>query len=402
MKIIKHSILTVCLFNLTILSAKSIHISDSKKINRNFTDSTLKVSPLNQYTKLVFKKKETITSAGGTKSVLFNSKGTRLYALNLEGMSICEFDQGSRKLLRNFKFSPTEGKGWDYKTNKEINSFQEKPVEASFSHGDSILWVSLHNAEGITPIWVDNLHKNSGVAKGVKTKLITILYSDSKKRDSMRVPLIETGKTPKIITTTIDSKYLLVSNWHSHTTSVLELNKEHYPFGKVIKNINVSAIPRGMVIDNKIGKSYIAIMGGSLLKVVNNANWQIEKDINVLSNPRHIVMDNDSRIYISHNNLNTLTCVDSRTGKKLFSTKTHAQPRTIVLSKNQKFVFVSCYSSDYLDVYKINDDSFELVTSLPCSGHPVGVDIYEDEKIIEAWVCSYTSGAISIFTFDKK
>src|SRR5438045_3083908 len=113
------------------------------------------------YSKITYKDKEIIASAGGTKSVLFNSTGSKLYAMNLEGMSVYEFDQASRKITREFKFTPTRGMGWDYNKSKPIQSWQEKPVEACFSHGDDILWVSLHNAEGIIPIWVNDFSKNN-------------------------------------------------------------------------------------------------------------------------------------------------------------------------------------------------------------------------------------------------
>ena len=46
----------------------------------------------------------------GTKSVIFNATGSKLYAMNLEGMSVYEFDQSSRKLTREFKFTP-QGNG---------------------------------------------------------------------------------------------------------------------------------------------------------------------------------------------------------------------------------------------------------------------------------------------------
>src|SRR6185436_855315 len=107
------------------------------------------------YDELKYKDKEVLAAAPGTKSVLFNSTGTKLYAMNLEGMSVYEFDQKSRKITREFKFKPTKGTGWDYVKEKPISSFQEKPVEACLSHGDKILWVSLHNAGGIVPIRLD-------------------------------------------------------------------------------------------------------------------------------------------------------------------------------------------------------------------------------------------------------
>lgn len=366
-------------------------------------DTSKPVPKPREYTNIEYDKKETLTAAGGTKSVIFNSSGSKLYAMNLEGMSVYEFDQASRKISREFKFTPTRGMGWDYNKSRPIASFQEKPVEACFSHGDEILWVSLHNAEGIVPIWVNDLTKNTGaISAEQKTKPVKVLYPGNNKVDSFRVPLIETGKTPKVISKTADSKYLLVSNWHSRTTSVLELDKDHYPFGKVISDIPVSAIPRGIAVDDKNNKSYIAIMGGSSLNVVDNTTWKSESIMNVWSSPRHVVMDTSGHLFVSYNSLGTIACIDAASGKQLFTAQTHAQPRTIVLSKNHKFIFATCYSSDYVDVYKINPDSFEKVASLPCGGHPVGVDVYENDDKLEAWVCSYSSGSISIYSFKKK
>lgn len=369
-------------------------------IEATFADSP-SVKMLKPYSNLVFQKEETLAAAPGTKSVIFNSDGTRLYAMNLEGMSIYEFDQASRKLVREFKFKPTVGTGWDYTTNKPIRSFEEKPVEACFSHGDSILWVSLHNAEGIVPIYVKNAQPPFERKSGLSSKKITITYKSSERKDSTLVPLIKTGKTPKIISRTADSKYLLVSNWHSYNVSVLELNKEHFPYGKVIGTIPVSSIPRGIVVDDKKEKSFVAIMGGASIAVVNNKTWKTEKTIEVASNPRHVVMDTLGRLFVSYNKLAKVACIDPETGKTLFTASTHSQPRTIFLSKNHKFLFVTCYSGNMVDVFKINDNNFTKVASIPSKGKPVGVDIFENDEKLEAWVCSYTDGAIRVYSFKK-
>lgn len=367
------------------------------------TDTVPATQPPKAYSNLEYEKKEIIAAAGGTKSVLFNTSGSKLYAMNLEGMSVYEFDQASRKLTREFKFTPTRGMGWDYNKSRPINSFQEKPVEACFSHDDKILWISLHNADGIVPIWVDDFSKNNAVTSPEqKTKPVTVVYPGLAKKDSFRVPLIETGKTPKVISRTGDSKFLLVSNWHSRNTSVLQLSADSMPYGKVISTIPTSAIPRGIAVDDKNKKSYIAIMGGASLSVVDNNTWTSESIMNVWSSPRHVVMDTSGHLFVSYNSLGTIACIDAASGKQLFSAKTHAQPRTIILSKNHKFIFVTCYSSDYVDVYKINSDNFEKVASLPCGGHPVGVDVFENDDKLEAWVCSYSSGSISIYSFKKK
>lgn len=366
---------------------------------------TLPVKPaaLQPYSSLVYEKKEILKAAPGTKSVLFNSAGTRLYAMNLEGMSVYEFEQSTRKLTREFKFKPTRGTGWDYAASKPIASFQEKPVEACFSHDDKLLWISLHNAEGIVPIRLDDLKKNTAVpGKGQTVKPVTVHYPGMARKDSFYVPLITTGKTPKVIARTSDSKYLLVSNWHSYNVSVLEMNESNPPFGKVIATVPVSAIPRGIAVDDEQQKSFVAIMGGSSLAVIDNNTWKTDTILQVQHSPRHIVMDTSGHLFVSYNSIGKIACLDARTGTPLFSTSTHAQPRTIALSKNHRFIFVTCYSSDMVDVYKINADNFEKVASLPCEGHPVGVDIVETDKKLEAWVCSYQKGAIVVYSFQKK
>ncbi len=377
-------------------------IIDKPLISAAQFTSTPPKEMIEEYDELKYKDKKVLTSAPGTKSVLFNSSGSKLYAMNLEGMSVYEFDQADKKITREFKFTPTRGMGWDYSKSRPINSFQEKPVEACFSHDDKILWISLHNAEGIVPIWVNDFSKNNAVTTAAqKTKPVTVIYPDKAMKDSFRVPLIETGKTPKIISRTADSKYLLVSNWHSRNVSVLEMDENVSPYGKVISTIPVSAIPRGIAVDDANNKSYVAIMGGASLAVLDNRTWKTDTILNVWSSPRHIVMDTKGHLFVSYNSLGTIACLDAATGKSLFTTKTHSQPRTIVLSKNHKFIFVTCYTGEMVDVYKINSDNFEKVASLPCGGHPVGVDIYEDNEELEAWVCSY-SGSISVYTFKKK
>lgn len=354
------------------------------------------------YSNIVYEKTELLKAAPGTKSVLFNSNGSKLYAMNLEGMSIYEFDQPSRKVIREFKFKPTKGTGWDYTTDQPIPSYEEKPVEACLSHDDKLLWVSLHNAEGIVPIRVDDLAANRLEFNKKPLKRITVRYPGREETDSFFVPLIKTGKTPKVISRTADNRHLLVSNWHSYTVSILEMDTTQFPAAKLVDTLPVVAIPRGVVVDDKRKKSYVAIMGGSIIDVINNETWEKEQPIQVVSNPRHLVIDTAGRLFISYNKLAKIACVEPSTGETLFTAETHAQPRTIILSKNQQFLFVTCYSSDFMDVYKIKETQFEKVASLPCKGHPVGVDIFEDSSKLEAWVCSYTNGSISVFSFKKK
>jgi YVTN family beta-propeller protein len=384
-----------CIFISVSFSQKTKKIIVVQQVADN---SMLQTTP-KIYSNLSFVKAENLTAAAGTKSVIFNTTGTTLYAMNLEGMSIYEFDEKTRKNTRIIKFKPTKATGWDYALHKSIPSFEEKPVEACFSNNDDILWVSLHNAHGVVPIHLKQLKQK--VSADFLRKKIYIKDKINETIDSAFVPFIKTGKTPKVIAKTADSKYVLVSNWHSNNVSVIATN-DSIPYGKVIATIPVSAIPRGIVVDDVNQKSYIAIMGGKTISVVNNNTWKIEKELKVASTPRHIVMDNQQRIFVSYNSLGKIACINPSTGETLFSAKTNAQPRTIMLSKNQQFLFVTCYSGNTVDVFKINNNSFTQLYSLECKGKPVGVDIYEDDAKLEAWVCNYVGGNIKVFTFEKK
>jgi DNA-binding beta-propeller fold protein YncE len=382
-------------------SAKTFNAIEAGIIKNSIQPDTTVPDVLKDYSTLLYDKKELLRAAPGTKSVLFNSSGSRLYAMNLEGMSVYEFDQPTRRVVKEFKFKQTKGVGWDYEKDKPIPSYEEKPVEACLSHNDKLLWVSLHNAEGIVPIRVDSINANPRTATNKLSKKITVSYAETNQKDSFYVPLIKTGKTPKIISRSADSKYLLVSNWHSYNVSVLETDTTQYPYAKVISTIPVAAIPRGIVVDDKNKKSFVAIMGGASLAVIDNTTWKKDSLMKVASNPRHIVMDTSGRIFVSYNKLGKISCIDAATCNTLFTASTAAQPRTIMLSKNYKFLFVTCYSSDTVQVFKVNDKSFSKVISLPCKGHPVGVDIFEDNDKLEAWVCSYSNGSITVFTFRK-
>lgn len=369
------------------------------------SDHTAAVKPMpgkiKAYSGLIFEQTQILRSSFGVKSIFFNSSGTNLYALNLEAMSIYEFSQARKKIIREIVFSPTKAKGIDYLLRKPLSSFEEKPVEACFSHHDKILWVSLHNAGGVVPIFLDSLLPGKSHNFLTMNKQAYVTDFETKITDTVNVPLVRTGKTPKVIAKTADDNYLLVSNWSSKTVSVLKINDTLPPYGKKITTIATAATPRGITVIDKNHKSYIAIMGSNTIAVINNKRWKIEKSFVVPLNPRHLIADTAGYLFASFNALSKIACIEAKTGKVLFTARTQQQPRTIALSKNQKFLFVACYGGNSVDVFKINPQSFSKIYSLKCTGKPVGIAIYEDDNKLEAWTCNYMAGNLKVFTFRK-
>jgi DNA-binding beta-propeller fold protein YncE len=358
------------------------------------------VVTLPAYDSLKFINEQSLPAAPGTKSVLFNRAGNRLYAMNLEGMSVYEYDAEKRRQLRSFVFKATPGMGWNYEKDRPVKSYEEKPVEACLSKDENLLWVSLHNAAGVVALPVQDVAMAAQTTDTGKTKRVFIVDKVSNTKDSIRVPIIHTGATPKVIARTGNDSFVLVSNWHSFTISALQ-RLSQVPYLKKIADVKVAAIPRGIAVDDIHNKSYIAIMGGNAIAVIDNATWTRDADIPVASNPRHVVMDEKGRLFVSFNNLAKISCIDPQTRTTLFTASTAAQPRSIMLSKNGKFLFVTCYAGNKVDVFKVEDDRFRMIYSLPCKGKPVGIDIRETDTTLEAWVCNYVGGNLSIFSFKK-
>ena len=51
---------------------------------------------------------------------------------------------------------------------------------------------------------------------------------------------------------------------------------------------------------------------------------------------------------------------------------------------------------------KVGEKDFEPMENMDSPGHPVGVDIYENDDIMEVWVCAYEGGNITVYTYQKK
>ena len=80
-------------------------------------------------------KKEILRTGMGVKSLVMDADCSNVYSMNLEGMSVYDFDRQTRQLKKKLVFVPHKGRGFNYQTNTWFNdSFQEKPVEAHLTH----------------------------------------------------------------------------------------------------------------------------------------------------------------------------------------------------------------------------------------------------------------------------
>lgn len=367
--------------------------------------------------KLRLIKTETVKTGMGVKSVELSPDGSRMYSMNLEECSVFEFNRKSRKIQRKIVFVRHRGRGFNYKKKVWIRSYQEKPVEAHFTHNGRYLWVSLHNAGGIV-VW-DLLDGDTRV-RGRPCK--TAWYYETFKEDSsqaispqrekremrknrmqrykkkkIKLLWIKTGSTPKVISSSPDGRYLFVANWHSHSVSVLEIASRNPKDWRIIGVLKTGRIPRGLAVSTDSRHLYVAQMGSNYISVVDIAAMKKIHRIVVGVNPRHIVISNGF-IFSSLNIAGKLIKIDQ--GWEIVgSVNTLPSPRTIAVSPDGHYIFVVCYNINYLQVF--SSDSLKPVGRFKSRGHPVGVAVYQSDDAYEVWVGNYSAGVIKIFTFAR-
>ena len=340
--------------------------------------------------------------------MLIHPNGKTVYSINLEDMSVYEFNRTSRKMARLLRFVPTPGTGFDYTNKKWINSYEEKPVESHLTHDGRFLWISLHNASGVA-VWdlqgsgdtyvAGRAFKEAHVYRPVQNDAEESpdIQNQGPKGRKIRLLFIKTGKTPKVLTSSPDGRYLFVANWHSDSVSVIQIDSPEPRDWSVVRTLGTGRVPRGLSVSRDSKNLYVADMGGSMLTVYDLSTFRKAGEINVGRNPRHLV-DDGNHIYVSLNQTAKLVSVNPAKGVIDASADTCKSPRTIALGANRSIAFVVCYHSDRLQAFTVPD--LNLVDSWASAGHPVGVDTYEDGPALEVWVANYTAGTIKVFSFD--
>jgi len=332
----------------------------------------------------------------GVKAILLNAEGSRVYSVNLEGMSVIEFDRSSKQKLRKLKFVATPGKGFDYSKKVWIDSYEEKPVEGCFTHDGRYLWLSLHNAKGVV-IW--DLWNHDTYVEGRPYKEAWLYDYSAPRADQSPMPekkkvrllWIQTGTTPKVVTAAPDGKYLFVSNWHSNTVSILDIASHNPAEWKKIDDLSLGPIPRGLTVAQDSKTLYVAQMGGRTVSVVDLLKLQKIRSIDVGLNPRHLLIHNNC-LYVSLNRPAKLVKIDLLQERMMKTADTGRTPRTIVCTPDGRFLFVTCYKENLVQLFAT--DSMQLLQSWESPGHPVCIDVFQHGNEIEAWVGNHTYGTV--------
>jgi YVTN family beta-propeller protein len=332
---------------------------------------------------------KTFAGAGAPKSVQISPDGSYAAVMNLEGMDFWLISTATLDFSKKAQFIKTPAQGWDYKAREPIPSYAQKPVECAFSENGRLLWISLHNAEGVVVYDTEDALVPPDQAPCEKVRITDFVNNKSYEQ---RLIKIKTGKTPKVIKVTPDGRYALVANWHSSSVSVVDTKQF-----ATIKNIRLGGkngyIPRGIAISADSQRAYVANMGGGTISVIDLATLEVIDDISATANPRHIVLAKDQHtLYISDNILGKILAFDLLAKKKVKEATVGKMARTIALSPDEKYIFGVSHEEGKLLV--IDTASFEIIYKKDFP-FPMGLAITPDGK--QLWVTSYQLGKIEVF-----
>lgn len=260
------------------------------------------------------------------------------------------------------------------------DSYYGGPVEACFSDNGKTLWVSNYSMLGPE-------FKKEGCDACVGDefdpsfvyKINTLTYEIEN--------VIKVGAVPKYLALNEKSNLMLVTNWSSSDVSIVDLLTE-----KEIKKIKIGRHPRGVDITKDGKTAFITVMGASDIIKLNLETFEKSVIESVGRAPRHVVLsDNDDFLYCTLNSANKILKLNLQTDERTFC-EVKSAPRTMVLSKNQKYIYVVNYFSDSFQ--KVDTETMKVIETKKTGHHPIGISANWETS--EVWVACY-SGVIQIF-----
>ena len=195
------------------------------------------------------------------------------------------------------------------------------------------------------------------------------------------------GVVPKVVETSTDGKFVLVTNWCSYDLSIISTEA-----GRVVKTIPIGAYPRGIAISSDSRYGYVAQMGGSVIHRIDLTDFSTKR-IPIGSNPRALQLSaDDSILYATLNSSGQVVALDLSTNKVIKRVTTGKAARSLTLSEDGTALFVVNFFSGTMA--KVRTDNFKVTEKVKVCKSPIGIT-YES-SFDRTWVACY-GGAIKVF-----
>lgn len=340
-------------------------------------------------------KLETFYTYGAPKAVEVSDDGKYAAVMNLEGRNFWLINAETLEVAVKGQFPKTPAEGFNYTTKTTFTSYAEKPVECDFSDNGRYLWMSFHNGECVVvyDIWQINPWIDDDTKEYDDECKVTLEDLEYDFEDTIYIPWIDVGKTPKVIAVTPDEKYACVANWHDYSVSIIDIETL-----TEIEEIEIGVIVRGLAVTSDSKTLYVARMGGGGISVIDLETFEVIDTLWPKNswNPRHIVLSKDDRyLFISDNSSGKVLKYDLLNEKVDESVYIGSQARTIAITPDESLIFAASHGDG--TIVTIDADTFEIIDEMDFY-KPMGLSVSPDGT--QLWVTSYQGGYVSVYEIE--
>jgi len=259
------------------------------------------------------------------------------------------------------------------------------PVEVAFTSDGAFAYVSNYKmyGDGWNPVADDVCQGRNWDPSFVYRINVATLTIDQ---------VIPVGAVPKYLAVTPDNRRLVVANWCSLDTSIIDTG---IPSNKPteLARVDVGLHPRGIAITKDSATAYVAVMGGAKIVVIDLADFSTRDLTSVGQTPRHLVLSpDDAVLYATTNKSGTVRAINPATDTVLATVRTGEQTRSMDISDDGTSLYVVNYASNTLT--KVRTSDMTVVQTIPTGARPVGVTY--DPAARRVWVANYT-GSLSTY-----
>ncbi len=372
-------------FSITLLLTIKVNYSNvsATQISKSQIEFTKKINLNEDSTKSEISAKPDFVWTGGlgVKSVQLSNNKLVAAACDLEGSSVWLIDLKTNKIFQKVHFDRTIGPG--YKDNSEPveKCILEKPVDCTFSPNDSILYVTLYNANCVIEIPIGSKSTNLNNKHCDALRWGSIEF-DSLNKIRVQFRAAHCQKMPKMVAISPNHKDLIVTNWISGSISFIDRSSM-----KNISNLSIFSgykqYPRGISFDGNKNLLYVNNMGGGTISQIDLNTKRIVKNHIVSSNPgHHTLSKNNETIFICDNKNKLFYQYNLLQNKVVKSVKFDENALLFGIDSKEKFAVVLHWYHNKISIINIKEMTIIQTINIH---RPIGIDFGDDYFLVSSY-----------------
>ena len=151
---------------------------------------------------------------------------------------------------------------------------------------------------------------------------------------------VKTGTNPKILVASPDGKSVFTANWSMNSVTQVDVAS-----ASVVRTLDVGKAPRGMAM-TKGGKLFVANFFGESMDIFEGDDLAKRHRIKTCKCPRHLVLSPDEKtLYMSCLNTNQVQAMDVATEAIVHQATVGESPKSVDVSRDGRYLWTADYGT---------------------------------------------------------